>query len=63
MGYIDFYSLTTEEIRALNKEIAEMRYEMHEAEAAGKYYFINIDIDSLPYEDLKSEYEAMKGSI
>ena len=60
---LDFYSLSREEIRELNAEIAKMRYEMHEAESSGKYYFINVDIDSLPYEELKEEYESMLSSL
>lgn len=60
---LDFYSLTVDEIRNVNKEIMRMRYEMLEAQKDGKYYFWDLDVNSLPYEELKEEYENMKASI
>lgn len=55
----DFYSMTKDEIRLLNREITKMRYEMHKMQEAGKYFFMDLNIDSLPYEELKQEYNVM----
>ena len=60
---MDYYSMTVDEIRAVNKEIMQMRYEMMEAQKEGKYYFWDLDVNSLPYEELKEEYENMKESL
>ena len=56
----DFYSMTKDEIRQLNREITKMRYEMHKMQDEGKYYFMDLNIDSLPVDELKQEYETMR---
>ena len=56
---VKFTSEEREHIRQQNRELSRMRWEMHRAQDEGKYFFMDLDIDSLPYEDLKKEYDTM----